>query len=246
MRKNKRTRKNNRTRKTHGGVGTSPTSKKTSKNSSPLSENNMCPVCLENVSDNDKLQLSCHKKHFVCKTCAPKLINADHNKCPTCRKPVKQLNIIPNEILIIVDRDFNDNDFPGLVTENNKIQLVEKLSEIYSSEWKTESILRYLKFYWSGNSSFLSKQKVLYNTLYTGKGTPKKKIGKNTLEPIKNALKFLLSIKYMFNTYGITEFPIDSIDLLDKAKNILTDRGVSLPTDEEITRRAELILHFNR
>ena len=52
---------------------------------------NVCPICCENIEENDVVKTKCgHEFHFSCLLKNMEKNKATGNKCPLCRKELKE------------------------------------------------------------------------------------------------------------------------------------------------------------
>ena len=116
-----------------------------------------CPVCYELKKNNEKFDLDCGNKHFVCKTCADNL-KGPSAICPMCRQPVPKLRgekVIDGESLRFIDRFFNRQNPYSLYTEINKGRLIEFITRIIQ-EPINANIFNLVRLYLGLLSNFMS------------------------------------------------------------------------------------------
>ena len=119
-----------------------------------------CPVCYELKKNNEKFDLDCGNKHFVCKTCADNL-KGPSAICPMCRQPVPKLRgekVIDGESLRFIDRFFNRQNPYSLYTEINKGRLIEFITRIIQ-EPINANIFHLVRLYLGLLSNYMSYYK---------------------------------------------------------------------------------------
>ena len=75
-----------------------------------------CPICLQMISFADRH--SCHCGHIFHCDCINKWINSGNNICPVCRQNLDCTNHLPEEPVIALDEDENQNNYNNINNDN--------------------------------------------------------------------------------------------------------------------------------
>ena len=219
-----------------------------------------CTICLEkNLVRSKVAPISCghglHKKCLDDLLASPAFIDPMKRRCPMCRVPVAELQVIPErpdedteldrQIREILETLVEDQQLPQVLATPENINRLIRICKIkirqeqpVSSDYlEITSIIRRLIYrimYCWGNLT--ENLDTINRSIRTGAGQIKTRIGRNTLESLRDSfLPFVIAGRIALLEYGIN-IPATETAQITVIENLFREKNINMPSQEQITR----------